>query len=70
MAKIQFTECNIPLTRDNLIQLSKDVNSKRFYIKTLKCIRFKHEWDESIPVGNNMYSTLDELVEAWNERVN
>lgn len=43
--KITFKECNIPLTRDNLIKISEEIGEK-FYAKTIKTITYKHSWDK------------------------
>jgi len=41
--KIEFKDCNISLTRNNLIKISKEIG-ERFYAKTIETITYKRSW--------------------------
>lgn len=43
--KITFKECNIPLTRDNLIKISEEIG-ERFYAKTIETVTYKNSWNK------------------------
>lgn len=56
--KIEFKECNIPLTRDNLIKISKEIG-ERFYAKTIETITHKRSWDKEYDSVKNRVEPVE-----------
>ena len=61
MARIEFTDCEIPLTKKSLIELSKKIGSDRFYIKSIEMIRYKYSFDRHKDADERKVET----VEVW-----
>lgn len=64
MARIEFTDCEIPLTRKSLIELSKNIGSNRFYIKSIEMIRYKYSFDKHRDADKRKVET----VEVWDNQ--
>jgi len=58
--KIKFKDCNITLTRNNLIKISEEIG-ERFYAKTIQTITHKNSWDKK-------YDSVTNRVEPINVR--
>lgn len=56
--KIEFKDCNIPLTRDNLIKISKEIG-ERFYAKTIETITYKKSWDKEFDSVRNRVEPIE-----------
>lgn len=56
--KITFKDCNIPLTRDNLIKISEEIG-ERFYAKTIESITYKNSWDKKYDSVRNMVEPVE-----------
>ena len=56
--KIEFKDCNIPLTRDNLIKISEEIGD-RFYAKTIETITHKCSWDKKYDSVRNRVEPIE-----------
>lgn len=56
--KVEFKDCNIPLTRDNLIKISEEIG-ERFYAKTIETITHKYSWDKKRDSATNRVQPVD-----------
>ena len=56
--KIEFKDCNIPLTRNNLIKISEEIGI-RFYAKTIETTTYKNSWDKKYDSVRNRVEPIE-----------
>lgn len=66
--KIEFKDCNIPLTRDNLIKISEEIG-ERFYAKTIESITYKNPWDKKHDSVTNRVEPIYVLKNSYNSYI-
>ena len=56
--KIEFKECNIPLTKNNLVKISEEIG-ERFYAKTIETFTNKISWDKKYDYVRNRVEPIE-----------
>lgn len=56
--KIEFKDCNIPLTMDNLIKISEEIGG-RFYAKTIETKSYKNSWSKKYDSVTNRIEPIE-----------